>query len=183
MQNCEQNTNRADCLPTINAATAKLCIQCTDAGTQRIGSFLAEPQQGIHQAISPIFTSLIDLYIWCGDNGWVRQPHSDEFPVGLFRREHQPRVNDDAPVFRETGRVKYVVLNEHTLGYLIPKMRNAIGILHASILRGSPHNDLDGWTLFVSGVHTIRAATPEDFRLYRVHLPADYAEGSSFKAV
>ena len=73
MQNCEQNTNRADCLPTINAATAKLCIQCTDAGTQRIGSFLAEPQQGIHQAISPIFTSLIDLYIWCGDNGWVQR--------------------------------------------------------------------------------------------------------------
>lgn len=169
MQNQGQKINRAACQSTIDAVTAKLCIQCTDAVTQKIGSFLAVPQHTIRHAISPVFTSLVDLYTWCRENSWVLQPFSKEFPVGLYRRELQPESNDDDPVS-----AKYVVLNEHTLGYLIPEMPNAMGILHASILRGSPHNDLDGWTLLVPSVDTIRAATPEDFRLYRVHLPRDY---------
>ena len=74
---------------------------------------------------------------------------------------------------------KYVVLKEHTLGYLIPEWPNAIGILHASILRGSPYNDLDGWIYFNPNVDAIRAATPEDFKEYRVQLPSDFRHHGS----
>ena len=68
----------------------------------------------------------------------------------------------------------YVVLNEHTLGYLIPEIPNTIGILHTSMLRGSPYNNLDGWTNFNPDVDVIRASTTEDFEQYRVQLPPDF---------
>lgn len=86
MQNQQQKINRTVVQPTIAATTAKLCIQCTDAVTQKIGSFLAEPQQTINNAISPVYTSLVDLYTWCRENGWVMQPYSNEFPTGFYRR-------------------------------------------------------------------------------------------------
>ena len=74
---------------------------------------------------------------------------------------------------------KYVVLNEHTLCYLIPDVPNTIGILHASILRGSPYNNLDGSAFFNPKVHAIRAATPEDFKEYRVQRPSDFGHNGS----
>lgn len=78
--------------------------------------------------------------------------------------------------------MKYVVLNEHTLGYLIPEWKNAVGILRASVLRGSPHSDQDGWTMFVPGSDQVRAATEEDFQAYRVQLPRDYFTSSATPA-
>ena len=74
---------------------------------------------------------------------------------------------------------KYVVLREHTLGYLIPEIPNTIGILHGSILRGSLYNNLDGWTIFNPNADEIRPATADDFKEYRVQLPYDFGHNET----
>jgi len=67
----------------------------------------------------------------------------------------------------------YVVLNEHTLGYFqntdkIPTEPYAsMGIIHASILKGSPYSNMSG-TVTVSPSDKIRLATKEDFHNFRV---------------
>lgn len=66
---------------------------------------------------------------------------------------------------------KYIVLNEHTLGYLLYKDPKSefqyMSILHASILKGSPHNWLNG-SVLISPSDTIRPATLQDFEDFRV---------------
>ena len=67
----------------------------------------------------------------------------------------------------------YVVLNEHTLGYLQPATPNLLGVLAGSVLRGG-HNPLNG-PVYFSERDRIRPATHDDFDAYRVcsrgHLP------------
>ena len=70
---------------------------------------------------------------------------------------------------------KYVVKDEHTLGYMIEQMPGFMAVLHGSVLKGG-HDWKNG------AVHTfgsvIRPATEEDFKEYRVHLPPDFKEQS-----
>lgn len=61
--------------------------------------------------------------------------------------------------------MRYVVFNEHSLGYIDPAYPTYLGILHASTLRGATH--FDGPVL-ISPLDEIRPATPEDFDAYRV---------------
>jgi hypothetical protein len=63
-----------------------------------------------------------------------------------------------------TQRIKLVVINENTLGYLIPGS-NYAGVLHASVLRGSHLNPLLNHD--VRGAN-IRLASEQDFNDYRV---------------
>jgi hypothetical protein len=63
---------------------------------------------------------------------------------------------------------QYLVLDEHTLGYIDPRQPHVFGILHASVLRGSTFDRLAGFTLVQPGIHNLRPATLEDFEAFRV---------------
>lgn len=63
-----------------------------------------------------------------------------------------------------TSRIKLVVINENTLGYLIPNTKYA-GVLRASVIKGSQFNDLDH--VLITG-KKVRLASKEDFEEYRV---------------
>lgn len=78
------------------ARFARLCVCCTDEITGEIGDFLAVAEGKGHRAISPVFDSLVELYEWCGMNGWVMQPHSTDFPVGLYKRVLMTPADFDA---------------------------------------------------------------------------------------
>lgn len=66
---------------------------------------------------------------------------------------------------RERGAPRYVVNDEHTLGYIYETHPTMMGILHSSILRGGPYG-LQGWIHI--GQDRIRPATLTDFHAYRV---------------
>ncbi|MEO2050277.1 MAG: hypothetical protein ABGX00_00820 [Allomuricauda sp.] len=63
-------------------------------------------------------------------------------------------------------KIKLVVIDEHTLGYIFPELPNSAGILRASILRGSNFNDMGG-SISLHGA-TVRLASEKDFDDYRV---------------
>lgn len=65
---------------------AKLCVQCSDDQTEKVGSFLAEPVQNKRLAISPIFSDVRELFVWCRVEGWKQEPFNHEFPVGYYSR-------------------------------------------------------------------------------------------------
>ena len=64
----------------------------------------------------------------------------------------------------------YVVFKEHTLGYLFRFRSNLhLGILHASVLKGSPLNTLSSHVTIASyEFENVREATQKDFDDYRV---------------
>ena len=64
-------------------------------------------------------------------------------------------------------KTKLVVLNEHTLGYIIPSLPKYVQVLHSSILKGSPYGNWPGSILIGSG-DKIRLASSVDFNEYRV---------------
>ncbi|WP_176043008.1 hypothetical protein [Burkholderia stabilis] len=69
--------------------------------------------------------------------------------------------------------VKYVVMDENTLGYVIEGRRNIIGVLAGSVIRGG-RNWLNGPAVVLPGYTRIRAATEADFDFYRTHVPYDF---------
>lgn len=68
---------------------------------------------------------------------------------------------------------KYVVIDEHTLGYRLERTPNFIGVLAGSVLRAG-HSPLDGMVAIVPKVTRLRAATEIDFQFFRVALPTDF---------
>ena len=64
----------------------------------------------------------------------------------------------------------HVVYKEHTLGYLFRiGSRLHLGILHTSILKGSPLNELSSdVTILPCEMKHVREATQQDFDDYRV---------------
>jgi hypothetical protein len=64
---------------------------------------------------------------------------------------------------------KYVVQDENLLGYLIPEQPSIVGILAASVIRGSIYNWTDGTA--VNRPEQQRPATRQDFADFRVCLP------------
>lgn len=73
-----------------------------------------------------------------------------------------------------TGILYYAVYMENTLGYLFAiNGRNYLGILHASILKGSTFNWLGGAILV--DMANVRRATVKDFDDYRVCVPPDFS--------
>ena len=63
------------------------------------------------------------------------------------------------------SKIKLVVLEEHTLGYIHPEMPNSVGILHTSILKGSSYNYWTGSVIL--GNKPVRLATEDDFTAFR----------------
>lgn len=66
------------------------------------------------------------------------------------------------------GKIKLVVLNENTLGYIIPEIPNTLQILKESILKGARNNYNNTSSLPISKLDTIRLASKKDFNDYRV---------------
>lgn len=65
-----------------------------------------------------------------------------------------------------------VVIDEHTLGYILPDQDKesplyGAGILHTSVLRGSTLNPMTTGTVLLKG-RKVRLATKQDFDDYRV---------------
>jgi hypothetical protein len=74
-----------------------------------------------------------------------------------------------APIPRPE-RTRYVVMDGHTLGYLIPEMPNYVGVLAGSVLKGGP-DSMQGTALIVPGHTQVRQAELEDFTNFRVMPP------------
>jgi hypothetical protein len=74
-------------------------------------------------------------------------------------------------------RSRYVVMDEHTLGYLIPEMPGYIGVLMCSVLKGGD-GPMHGNAIITLGRTQVRQATSEDFTSFRVVPPACFREGS-----
>lgn len=62
-------------------------------------------------------------------------------------------------------RIKLVVLDEHTLGYIQLAQPKYVSILHASILKGSP---FPKYGIIPIDGHSVRLASEKDFDDYRV---------------
>lgn len=62
-------------------------------------------------------------------------------------------------------KIKLVVAEEHTLGYILPSLPDKLQILHTSILRGS------SWPYYGSVMlpKNYRLASKEDFDSYNMH--------------
>jgi hypothetical protein len=68
---------------------------------------------------------------------------------------------------------KYLVGDEHTLVYQ-QEGSNMLGVLHGSILRGSPYGGPLQGMLLPAQFKVLREATIEDFKTYRVCPPKDF---------
>lgn len=67
----------------------------------------------------------------------------------------------------EQAKIKLVVAEGHTLGYILPQLPNHLQILHGSILRGAPTNyPCGGGSTMLPKNH--RLATAQDFEDFRV---------------
>lgn len=70
--------------------------------------------------------------------------------------------------------VSYVVLDEHTLGYLLEASSQLMGVLAGSALRGG-HDWKNGPVPITPGDPRIRPATLADFETFRVVPPPGFA--------
>lgn len=68
---------------------------------------------------------------------------------------------------------RYVVMDEHTLGYLDETSPWLMGVLAGSVLKGG-YNPLNGPVSIVPGHTRLRQATEADFAAYRVVVPPDF---------
>ena len=76
--------------------------------------------------------------------------------------------------------ITHVVYKEHTLGYLFRSGKSLrLGILHTSILKGSPLNGLaSDVTILPCEIEYVREATQKDFDDYRVSSKGHLNENS-----
>lgn len=75
---------------------------------------------------------------------------------------------------------RYVVLHEHTLGYLSGSM---VGVLRSSVLRGAPYTLEPGVVPLPRDPAAMRDATLKDFEDFRVAVPSDFGNADSGCAV
>lgn len=67
-------------------------------------------------------------------------------------------------------RIKLVVVENHTLGFINPGSKYA-NVLHASVLRGSPHTTLlSSLEPILLGSKNVRLASAKDFDEFRVSM-------------
>jgi len=65
------------------------------------------------------------------------------------------------------AKIKLVVLNEHTLGYIQPEMPKYVYYLRDSILKGAPNNYNRQTNTLLSPKDKVRLASEKDFEDFR----------------
>ena len=65
------------------------------------------------------------------------------------------------------AKIKLVVFNEHTLGYIIPELPKYVQVLHDSILKGAPSNYNRTPDRLISPNDKVRLASEKDFADFR----------------
>ena len=78
----------------------------------------------------------------------------------------------------KTNKIKLIVVNENTLGYIDPRQPDTYGIIHASILRGAVSTRPT--SMPISRLDKIRLATEQDFEDYRCCF-VGYAESGRYE--
>ena len=82
----------------------------------------------------------------------------------------------------EKGKIKLVVLDDHTLGYILPQLPNDVQILHTSPLKGSPTTS-NLTSSFPIGTHSnVRLASENDFNDFGVYFEGYKNDNSSHYA-
>lgn len=67
------------------------------------------------------------------------------------------------------GKIKLVVVDEHTLGYIDPERPHQAGVLHESILRGAPFRVPASVEPILIEGKNVRLASKKDFEDFNVH--------------
>jgi len=80
---------------------------------------------------------------------------------------------------KTSNKIKLVVVNENTLGYIDPRQPDTYGILHASIFRGATF-ELYPTPKHISSLDKIRLASKKDFADYRCSF-VGYAESDRYE--
>lgn len=75
-----------------------------------------------------------------------------------------------------SARIKLVVFNEHTLGYILPELPNYVQILHASVLKGAVWS-MSKYSDCISKNDKVRLASEEDFDNFRCCFSDSYRNG------
>ncbi len=107
----------------------------------------------------------------------VFKHHMHPVKVRISKDEYnRVRGNDDSMktmvvsklTDKYNNRVKLVVVNEHTLGYINPIVPRTYSILHASILKGAAINDRLPSAKNINKSDNIRLASEKDFDDFKV---------------
>jgi hypothetical protein len=64
-------------------------------------------------------------------------------------------------------KIKLVVFNNHTLGYITPELKDYVQVLHTSVLKGY-HTTVHPSSFYITKLDTVRLASPNDFDDFRV---------------
>jgi hypothetical protein len=76
-------------------------------------------------------------------------------------------------------KTKLVVVDEHTLGYILPESPDYLGILHTSILKGSTLNSFSGSVCIKN--RNVRLASEKDFDDFRVSFSSAYKNTNNYE--
>lgn len=74
--------------------------------------------------------------------------------------------------------IKLVVLDNHTLGYILPELPNYVQVLHASILKGAPF-ELFPSSKLIHKLSNVRLASEVDFNNFN-HSFEGYGKPSKY---
>jgi hypothetical protein len=105
--------------------------------------------------------------VWCNDRLNNKQRWLDLEYLGGDANKIQRYGYNDLSI------VRYVVMDEHTLGYLDNSTPMYVHVLHGSVLKGG-HDWKNGPAIISPGHTILRPATTNDFAEYRVSIPPDF---------
>lgn len=84
----------------------------------------------------------------------------------IFNYYKNESMETSNQIDQSNNRIQLVVVDEHSLGYIIPEMPNTFNVLHASILKGSTLRDSHNYS--IDWFKNIRKANEIDFHNYRI---------------